>query len=93
MYVSLYIVLPRVVTVAEVAWFTGGRGPVIIIVLYRRCASHGSRSSMVYGGCAWLVSKIYVSHYVKLPRIAKVAEVSEVVWFTWGRGLVIIMVA
>ena len=65
---------------------------MIIIVLYRGCASHGSRSIMVYGGCAWL-SKIYVSNYVILPRIAKVAEVAEVPWFTGGRGLVIIIVA
>ena len=66
---------------------------MIIIVLYRRCAIHGSTSSTVYGGCAWLVSKIYVSHYVILPRIAKVAEVAEVAWYTGGQRLVIINVA
>ena len=42
------------------------------------------------GGWPWLVSNIYVSHYVVLPRIAKVAEVA---WFTGGRGPVIIVVA
>ena len=33
-YVSHFVVLPRVAKVAEVAWFMGGRGSVIISVPY-----------------------------------------------------------
>ena len=36
------------------------------------------------GGWPWLVSNIYVIHYVVLTRIAMVAEVA---WFTGGWGL------
>ena len=33
-YVSLFVVIPSVTKVADVAWFMGGRDPVIIIVPY-----------------------------------------------------------
>ena len=32
-YVNFYVVLPRVVKVAEVAWFSGGQGPIISSVI------------------------------------------------------------
>ena len=67
----------------------GGRGVSLnIIVLYHCCAIHGSTSSTVYGGCDWVVSKIYGSHYVILSCIAKVAEVAEVARYTGGEAKV-----
>ena len=56
--VCFNVVLPRVVKVAEVAWFTGGQGPdpqvrdkfLCQFLCCLAMRSEGSRSSMVYGG-------------------------------------------
>ena len=72
-YVTQFVVLPRVAKVAEVAWFTGGWGPVILslprVVVLAMVAKVG-------GGGPWLETNIYVNFYVVLPRVVKVAEVA-----------------
>ena len=46
---SCYVVLSRILMVAEVARFTGG-GELLLLTLSSIVSGHGSKSSMVYGG-------------------------------------------
>ena len=45
-----YVVLSRVLMVAEVARFTVGGGELLLLTLSSIVSGHGSKSSMVYGG-------------------------------------------
>ena len=90
-YVSHFVVMPSVTKVADVAWFMGSRGPVIIIVPY--VGSRGPNFCFIFiivfillvtnvAGIAWgtealINAYIYVSFYLVGIKSSKSSRLYE----------------